>query len=323
MVRRGVPFLLLAAAVAFADDEAKPLPLARSVILSSGGTYYVEGRQEIGWGQEISIQKGTRLSGRGEGATLVVSGALQVRGVFENEVVIDSLTIEVAEKCERVHLETVNLNSCTIRTPPDTACEARVHLEEAILENTTVDLKLKKGEITILNSRTKGPVTLLGVPEEGKKRAVVKAFVNASNIDRDFRAENLASLVVRACAIYGTAIVFKDCEELTFDANIVGSPEIVFEQSEAGGFRKTKLQKSDFHGGRLVFKAPRDGKKKDKIPIDKCWFQGRTKKDEILGKDIRDGHTDETTGAYVVFRKINERELKLGGMSDPKSTGRR
>jgi hypothetical protein len=53
----------------------------------------------------------------------------------------------------------------------------------------------------------------------------------------------------------------------------------------------------------------------DKIPVDKCWFQGRTKEKEILGRDIKDGHTDETSGAFVVFRKINERELKLGGMT--------
>lgn len=319
MIRGGVAMLLLVAAVSRADDS-KPLPLAKTVILPSGGSYYVEGRQQITWGQELSVQKGTRISGRGENPTLVVSGALQVRGIFGDSVVIDSLTIEVAEKCERVHLEAVNLNSCTIRTPADKACEARVHLEEAILENSAVDLRLTKGEVTVLNSRTKGPFKLVGVPDEGKTRAVVKAFVNCCNIDRDFHAEGLSSLVVRACAIYGTAVAFKDCEVLTFDGNVVGSPSILFEQSQAGGFKDTKLQKSDFHGGQLVFKAPRDAKKSDRIPIDKCWFQGRTKKEEILGKDIRDGTTDETTGACVVFRKINERELKLGGMTTKGTT---
>jgi hypothetical protein len=306
--------LLALAAAAFADD-AKPLPLARTVILPSGGEYYVEGRQEIVWGQELSVQKGTRISGRGKDATLVVSGALQVRGIDGAIVVIDGLTIEVAEKCERVHLEAVALNGCTIWTTAHKSCEARVHLEEAILEGGTMDLRLAKGEVTILNSRTKGAIKLAAVPEEGKTRPAVKAFVNGCNLDRDFHADGLSSLVVRACAIHGASVGFKDCETLTFDANIVGAPSIVFEQTQSGGFRNTMLQKSDFHGGTLVFKAPREGKGTDKIPVDKCWFQGRTKKDEILGKDIRDGHTDETSGAFVVFRKINERELKLGGMT--------
>ncbi len=322
MIRRGLPVLLLAGAAAFADD-AKPLPLAKSVILASGGSYFVEGRQEISWGQELSVQKGTRISGRGEEATLVVSGALQVRGIFGDSVTIENLVIEVAEKCERVHLEAVKLESCTIRTPAGKACEARVHLEEAVLENSPVELRLTKGEVTILNSRTKGPLNLVGVPEEGKERAVFKAFVNGCNVDRDFHADGLSDLVVRACAIYGTSVGFKDCDVLTFDANIVNSPSILFEQSRAGGFKRTKLQKSDFHGGQLVFKAPRDGAKKDQIPVDKCWFQGRTKKEEILGKDIRDGHTDEKSGAFVVFLKINERELKLGGMTTNRGAGQR
>ncbi len=317
---RGLPVVVLLAAAAFAED-AKPLPLAKTVILPSGGSYFVEGRQEIVWGQELSIQKGTRITGQGEGATLVVNGALQVRGIFGQSVTLENLVIEVAEKCERVHIEAAKLESCAIRTPKDKACAARVHLEEAVLENTPVELRLTKGEVTILNSRTKGPVHLVGVPEAGKERAVFKAFVNSCNVDRDFHADGVADLVVRACAISGTKIAFKDCEELTFDANIVQSPTILFEQTRAGGFKKTKLQKTDFHGSVLVFKAPHDGAKKDQIPCDKCWFQGRTRKEEILGKDIRDGHTDETSGAFIVFLKINERELKLGGMTTQKGAG--
>ncbi|MCK6459219.1 MAG: hypothetical protein L6Q95_04910 [Planctomycetes bacterium] len=314
MIRRGLLLLALGSAAASAD-ESKPLPLAKSVILPSGGTYHVEGRQEIVQGQELSIQKGTLLQGQGENAVLVVSGALQVRGIFGSPVKIENLTIELSEKCERLHLESVEMRTCTIRTPEGKACEARVHLEEAILDGVPLDLRLRKGEVTILNSRTKGPVKIVAVPEEGKAQAPVEAFVNACNVDRDFHAEGLLSMVMRACLISGNAIAFKDCETLTFDANIAKGPSILFEQSKAGGFKKTIVQKTDFHGCKLVLKAPRDGAKKDNIPVDKCWFQGRTKKDEILGRDIQDGHTDEKTGAYVVFRKINERELMLGGMT--------
>jgi hypothetical protein len=311
---RGGLILLSMAAAALADD-AKPLPLTKSVILPSGGSYFVEGRQEIVWGQELSVQKSTLIVGRGESPTLVVSGALQVRGVHGANVEIKGLTIEAAEKCERIHLEAVKMTACKIVTPEGKACGARVHLEEVRLDESPVELRLTKGEVTILNSRTKGPVKLVGVPGEGKTRAVVQALVNCCNVDRDLVAEGLSELVVRACAISGNVIGFKDCAVLTFDANVVKSPKVVFEQTEAGGFKKTQVQKSDFHGGALVLKAPRVDPPVDRIPVDKCWFQGRVKEKEILGRDIQDGHTDQTSGAFVVFRKINERELKLGGMT--------
>jgi hypothetical protein len=319
MIRRGLRIVLLLTAVAHAGDE-KPLPLAKSVILPSGGAYYVEGRQEIVWGQETSLQRGTRLVGMGENAVLVVSGAFQARGIYGDAVKIENLTIEVSEKCERVHLEAVEMRSASVRTPEGKACDARVHLEEVILDDCPVDLRLRKGEVSILNCRTKGAVKIVAVPEEGKSRAAVDAFVNACNVDRDFLAEGLDSMVMRACMISGNSIVFKDCQELTFDANVAKGPSIVFETTTSGGFKKTAVQKTDFHGCKLVLKAPRDGKKKDNIPVDKCWFQGRTKKDEILGRDIVDGTTDETTGAYAVFRKINDRELMLGGMTTQRGT---
>lgn len=318
LIRRGL--LLLALGAAASADESKPLPLAKSVILPSGGSYYVEGRQEIVPGQELSIQKGTLLQGHGENAVLVVSGTLQARGIYGSSVKIENLTIELSERCERLHLEAVEMRTAAIRTPEGKACEARVHLEEVVLDGVPLDLRLRKGEVTILNSRTKGPVKIVAVPEEGKAQAPVKAFVNACNVDRDFLAEGLDSMVMRACLISGTSVAFKDCATLTFDGNIAKGPSILFEQSKPGGFKKTSVQKTDFHGCKLILKAPRDGTKKDNIPCDKCWFQGRTKKDEILGRDIQDGHTDETTGAYVVFRKINERELMLGGMTTQRGT---
>ena len=303
--------LLLVAALAHADD-AKPLPLRRSVILASGGKYFVEGRQELRWAQELSVQKGTKIVGRGHGAMLVVSGALQVRGIKDSDVVIEDLMIVIAERCERVHFESVQLNRCRIRTLKDTTCHANLHFEECDLFETSVDLRLYKGKVTILNSGISGAFTLVAVPKPGKK-SVVKALFNTSNIDRELRVEGLNSLVVRGCSINGATIHFLDCAVLTFDANVVKSPAVVFEQSKAGGFKNTKLQKTDFHGTALIFKAPRAGKKKDRIPIDKCWFGGLTKKADILAKYIEDGHTQTTSGVFVVFRKINKRELKLGG----------
>ncbi|MHC4955443.1 MAG: hypothetical protein ACYTGZ_16445 [Planctomycetota bacterium] len=312
-----IALVLLVLAAWAAAQDAKPLPLRKSVILPSGGHYFVEGRQEIVWGQELSVQKNTRIVGRGEGATLVVSGALQVRGVRDSEVVLENLNIEVAEKCERVHLDTVQMGGGSIRTAKGKSCFARVHLEKTNLNGTEIDLLLYKGEVTVHASQIKGPVRLVAVPEKGKKKAAVKALFNTSNLDRDLTFLGVNSLVVRACGLAGQQVLFRDCATLTFDANVCKSPSVVMEQTAAGKFKKTKIQKSDFINCKLILKAPRVGKKKDKIPVDKCFFGGRTKKKDILGRDIHDGHTDETSGAFVVFRKINDRALGLGGYTSP------
>ena len=248
---------------------------------------------------------------------LVVRGALQVRGVEGTPVHFEDLVIEVAEKCERVHLETVELHRCAIRTAKEKPATARVHIEEGILSETPLELRLVKGEVTLLNSSLVGSVALTAVkadPDQ-KNPPPVRLLVNMCNVNRDFVIEKFKHVVIRGNGLHGQTCAFRDCVELTFDANVVKCPGVLIEQSAAGKLKKTKISKSDFHGAVLTLKAPRDGKKKDKVPVDKCWFNGRTKKKEIVGRDIRDGTVDEQSGAYVVMRKINKRPLGLGGMS--------
>lgn len=310
-------FTLLGLAAAGFADDAQPLPVRASVILPSGGNYYVEGRQEIRWGQELSVQKETVIRGRGAGATLVVRGALQVRGVKVKKVVIENLEIEVAERCERVHLDNVVLRHCAIRTAKQKPSEARVHVESSELVETPIELSLLKGEVTILASDIKGPITLVGVKEEKDQRRPppVRLLLNTSNTNRDLVIDSLKHVVIRGNGIYSPKCSFTDCAELSFDGNVVKNPGVLIEQREAGKLKKTLISKCDFHGSVVTLKAPRDGKKKDKVPVDKCWFNGRTKAKEIVGKDIRDGSIDEANGAYAVMRKINERPLGIGGLT--------
>jgi hypothetical protein len=309
--------MLLLAPLARADDEEQPLPLRASVILPSGGRYFVEGTQEIRWGQELSVQKETVIRGRGAGATLVVEGALQVRGVTAKRVVIEDLVIEVAERCERVHLDNVILRRCAIRTAKEKPSEARVHVESCELSETPIELSLVKGEVTILATDIKGAFTLVGVKAEQdqKNPPPVRLLLNMCNTNRDFVVDKAKHVVIRGNGIYSPKCSFTDCAELEFDANVVKNPGVLIAQSEAGKLKKTNISKCDFHGSVLTLKAPRDGKKKDKVPVDKCWFMGRTKAKEIVGKDIRDGTVDETSGAYAVMRKINDRPLELGGLA--------
>jgi hypothetical protein len=314
MIRLWFLTLLIASAQA---EDAKPLPLRKSVILPSGGNYFVEGRQEIRWGQELSVQKETVIRGRGAGATLVVHGALQVRGVSNLKVRFENLKIEVAEKCERVHLDTVVMIGCSIRTPKDKASVARVHIENSDIETTPIELRLIKGEVTMLASRLKSSILLTGVKEteDQKKPPPTRLLINSCNVNADLVVFQFKTVVIRSDGLYGAQCKFTDCFELTFDGNEVKTPAVMIEQSKSGRLKKTKISKCDFHGSVLHLTSPRVKKTKDKVPVDKCWFMGRTKAKEIVGRDIRDGTVNEKSGAYAVMRKINKRPLGLGGLT--------
>jgi hypothetical protein len=219
---------------------------------------------------------------------------------------------EVAENCQRVHLDNVQLKNCAIRTPRGKVCIAAVHLETSDFNATPIDLHLSKGKVTLLNCRVVAPVRIFATTPTDKKRSVY-VLLNTTNLDRGVEVSRVKELVVRACSVLGDKVEFKDCDKLTFDANVCKAPTILFSQPKSGAFKKTKIQKSDFLNSRLVLKSPRDGSKKDQISCDKCFFGGSTKKKDILRLRVTDGHIDETSGAYLWLKKINKRALNLGG----------
>lgn len=326
-VRWLLPLLLPTAAIA----QEIPLPVDKTTILAREGvTYVVEGRQSIGWGTTVTVQRGVKIVGRPE-SVLVVEGTFQVRGIAGSEVILEDVRIEPAERFEEVRLDTVLFLGGHVK-----AAEKPV-AGRIIVENTDFgtgvpfDVAMTGGAIDFLNSTFMEPVRIRGVPPEGK-RCTLKLNLNGcfynfaarrkesqrnahSGFEKGLFLTGVPDALVRNCRMAGDRTEFVDCEKLTFDGNRVNSVEIVFKQTQPGRFKDTKLQKSDIYTTKVVFEAP-VGKQRDQVPVDKCWFGGLTRREEIAEKVIRDGDDDPECGVVVVFRKILDRPLDLAGKTN-------
>ncbi|MHC4934429.1 MAG: hypothetical protein ACYTGV_19825 [Planctomycetota bacterium] len=328
--------LLLLALLAFASagaraEEERPLPTKNSIILSRGGTtYFVEGRQKIPWGCEISVQKDIKIVGRGKGAVLEVAGSLQVHGITDKEVVIKDLEIEPAARFEEIRLDMVRMYGGGVKNPGKMPVDGRV-----ILENTEchlgvqVDLTMTGGEVRILDCMFRKPVRIRGVPEEGKTKSTLKVDVTSCYLKARRRGaikqgslysgllgglflSGVRNPVVRINRLAGAAAEFVDCPGLMFDGNKVNCAKVVIRHSRNGGFKGTKILKCDFYSDKLILHSPA-GKKRERVAIDKCWFLDLAKAKEIHAKVIEDGNDDPDCGVVAIFRKINTRPLELAG----------
>jgi hypothetical protein len=319
-------WLLWALATSIAWAEEEPLPLGKTVTPSrTGVTYFVEGRQTIAWGTEITIPQGARLVGR-PGSVLVVEGSLQVRGADLREVVIENLLIEPGARFEEIRLDTVLFTGGGLKTGA-TPADGHVVIENSDLNRGThLDLTMTGGHVDLLNATFHEPVRIRAAAPEGgrctvkvnlsgcyydpgrrqSKRSSQSGFVNGLAV------QGIPDAAVRNCRLSGDKAEFVDCACVTFDGNVVNTAELVFRQSAPGAFLRTKVQKCDIYTPRVVFHAP-PGKSKERVPLDRCWFRGLTRSQEISERIIRDGNDEAQCGVYVVLGKVNDRPLELAG----------
>ena len=329
------PHLLSALlALGLADVRAegeKPLPTRNSIILSRGGTtYFVEGRQKIPWGCEISVQKDIKIVGRGKDAVLEVAGSLQVHGITDKEVIIENLVIEPAARFEEIRLDMVRMYGGGVTNPGKMPVDGRVVLENSELhKGMVVDLTMTGGEVRLLNCMFREPVKIRGVPEKGKSKSTVKAEITSCYLKPRRRGAvkqgtsysgllgglfltGVRNAVVRINRLAGPTSEFVDCPGLTLDGNKINSHKLVLRHSRNGGFKGTKVQKCDIYSGKLILHSPA-GKKREKVPFDKCWFLDLKKAKDIQAKVIEDGNDNPECGVVAIFRKINTRPLELAG----------
>ncbi|MHC4956849.1 MAG: hypothetical protein ACYTGN_00640 [Planctomycetota bacterium] len=300
---------------ASAQDQV-PLPVKRSSILRKGGvTYFVEGRQKIPRGCEISVQKDVFIVGRGKSAVLEVEGSLQIHGVLTREVIVKDLWIEPSARFEDIHLDMVKFrDSGGLRAPKQLKAKGKVFVENVIFgQGTFLELALAGGRVDLSALGMYEPAVVVGLPEQGKIFAPLTVNVRGctrveapNGFVGGLFVKGAKDVTVRINYLGGAKSEFSDCYAITFDGNKVMSAELAFSQSASGRMSKTKLQKSDIYSTRVSFKVPPG--EKEGVRLDKCWFKGIVKKKEILEKVIR------AEGEVIVkFGKINKRPLELAG----------
>ena len=312
---RGALLILLLAATAGAGDQI-PLPVKKSTILRKCGvTYYVEGRQKIPQGCEISIQKDVYIVGRGNDAVLEVEGSLQIHGVSKREVIIANIWIEPSKRCEDIHLDMVKFRSSGgLRATRQVAAKGKIFVENVMFElGTKLEIHMAAGRIDLSATACQEPARIVGLVEKGKRFSALTVNIRGcyhiappNGFAGGLTVIGARDLTVRLNRMAGAKSVFRDNVKLTFDGNKVQSQELIFIQSQTGKFSKTKLQKCDIYSNKVIFRAPAG--KKETVYVDKCWFKGLTKKKEIRERVLR-----EENDVRVKFGKINKRALELAG----------
>jgi hypothetical protein len=305
--------------------EEIPFPVRKSTTASKdGATYVVEGRQHLPAGVAVTCKQNIRIVGRGDDPTLEVAGQLIIEGQPLQEVVIENLRIEPAPQFQQIRIEWTKMNG-SIATAEEVSATGPFSLDCTKVVGP-VSLAFGHGEIRLLQSEFQGPVTLVGLPGKGEEQADVKIrILNCTGKDTQKKIElnggfyaglqvsRAPDVVVRANWLTGGPYEFEDCSELMFDGNtLVSADHVSVRQTKSGCFKRTMISKCDFYGVQLRLEAPTSDSP-DKVVIDKCWFSGLDDPDRILEEAVKDGTTDQSSGARALFRKINKRPLCIGG----------
>lgn len=325
-VFRWILLVLAFTPAAFARDVEIPFPVRKSTTASrDGATYIVEGRQRLGMGVTISVKQNTRILGRGEDPVLEVAGVLIIEGQPRQEVIIENVRIEPAKQFQGIRIEWARMLSGSIEIAEDTSVSGALTIDSSTIMGP-INLTFSKGKVRFENAEFRSLVEINGKPSKDSRFAFAPLAIRIMNcrgglseryklisgIHAGLRITGAKDVLLRANWMVGGDYEFADCGKLMFDGNTVVECATTFKQSSAGCFKKTRVTKCDFYAGSVTFSAPK-AEKRDKVPVDKCWFGGITSTDDVLQNWVLDCSRDPNCNVKVMLRKLNKRPLGIGG----------
>jgi len=312
---------------ASAADAEKPLPVDRSQILKSGGTYFVEGRVRVAKGVQIMVAKETTIVGRGDaGGIIEVEGQLSIVGVSNLHVILKDVTIELQPKFENFRTDMVDFTgrSLGVVTPADKSVDGRLFLQNTTFaDKATVDVTFIGNEVDL--QRVSAPnlvhVKAVDPPNQTGNRVKLNLFNNCpapngpSNGDFSggLLVERVNEVICRTNVLGGESVKFVDCGPIEFDANHVTCKTLEFVESVAGRFKGTSITKCDVQCPKIVLTAPVDPKHPETVPCDKCWFGGETKDKVVRAMFFEDHAKNAESGVTVDLTRISEKPMGLAG----------
>jgi hypothetical protein len=319
---------LVAATIAFAGARTsagpaeKPFVFDHTAILQGdGAVYYVEGRVRIPKGVEITVGKDTTIVGRGEDATIEVEGELIIHGVFESRVTVSGVTIELKPKFDTVRADAVvfTKGSKGIVSVKDEPVDGRLSVQNCTFDSpASVSVSLLVGSVDLQSSDFGEGIYVHAVDPPGSTGNKVKLFIlncggSSFSLKGGIHVEKVSDVTVRSTVIDGSKATFLNCGAVTFDANYVRCKTLEFIQEKPGRFGRTIIQKCDVQCEKIVLFAPTAPGKAEKIPCDKCWFNGETKEKAVREKFFQDKDDDPENNVTVDILKIMEKPLQLAG----------
>lgn len=307
-----------------ASASQVPFPTDKTTTLREDGvTYVVEGRVKLPSSVTVSSLRAARIEGRGDGAVIEVSGALEFKAVTGGEVVFENVWIELAADCKSLYLSRCKFKNCGIRTAADVATSATIFGENNGFENSaSFEITVAAADISMHGGSSQRPFIVRGAPISEKAANRSKLFMLSWNGQENGRpkalmggmiVEGVAEVVVRNLDMRGPLARFADCPKLEFDGNLVRSTTVEFEHSTYGRFGSTRIANSDFKVDKIHLKAPAQGKKADRQLFDHCWFGGPVEPAEITGPIVIDQSVDAALGVLATYKKTSPTPNGLAG----------
>lgn len=320
-----VVLLLAPAAFARGSRRTVPFPVERTTILRDEKTIYtVEGRIRIPKGVEISCQKDVHIVAKGPDAVIEVEGALKVHGVSDREVIFEGVTVEPASEFNDIHLDMVIFrDGSKLLTPPGKAVNGKLFIENVAFQfDTEFDITVCHGHVDLVGINADVPLKIAAVNPEGADtnkvkltvRGCVESLTGEIGLKGGLIVKGVHDATVRLNRLGGELSSFTDCRTLKFDGNKVDSKLLEFHQTGTGDFRLTPVTKCDFYCEKVTAGSKAsEVKNMDRIRMDRCWFRGILRPDEVRRQVLVDGDGDAENAAKILLGKIGKRPLELGG----------
>ncbi len=319
-----VPYALAVHAVLGGLDVRAPaeelFPLTTTTLKTDGRLLYVEGRAELGHTERVVSLRATTISGRGEGATLVVHDELELRAVTGGAVILQDLRIELAADFEALSMISCELRRTSlVHSVEDGSHEGKIYLGKTTFAGRTeLALRMSGGAATIQGCSFDRPFRILGIPRSEKQASQVEVKVLGCNGQRvgifgGLRIEGAKECHVAFSDLGGEEVALVECAKLELTGNNVRADRFELRQAQPGKFDDTKIKACDVRSPRIVLAAPRKEGGTEKAVFDESWFGGGTDEESIRAERIADARSEQGSGVEADLKKIRELPLGLGG----------
>ena len=272
--------------VAWAQAE-EPLPLDRSSKLK-GEDYFVEGRRTLPRGFKLVCLKDVLIRGRGKGATLVIEGSLETQGIRDHEVVFKDVTVELAPAYQTARFQfTVFEGTARLATGKDKPASGKLELLDTHFEGAArFDVAFSHGAIELMRTSSVQRVRIRGTDPKKQLKfhcfSSYREYENVSGLHGGFEIEGVYDARVRWTRVGGDLAKFHNCGAVVLEACLLDADTVQLSSDRAGRLAKTKFLKCDVYSDTLVFRAPREKGKSDRITLANCYFRGASDAKSVL-----------------------------------------
>jgi hypothetical protein len=319
-----LPALLFAFLLAFSAAAQTPFPTDQNARLEELGTLFtVQGRQRIPRRVTLEAFRAIKIQGKGDDATLEVSGNLKMRAATGGKIEFTDVWLELTPECKGI-----TLGNCLfkgkggIRPSPEGPIDAKLELEAVEIENSaSMTLEASGGSILMDGCWTRGPLVIRGVARSAttKSGLTLAIYGSSGEVEQRIRGllggltiEGLKDGTIRTCDIAGPQALFLDNRKLALDGCNLRAKRVEFKNTAPGGFAGLDVTKNDFRAEKLVLTSPRQADKQERLTFETCYFRGLEDLATIRKELLEDAENSES-GAVAVLKDIRPSPMGLAG----------